>query len=189
MPWYVNYRFVDLLIKFSDPPCDGHEMPKIYPEPRWWVFCQPFQTPNGNVEAKVMCFYRRRDISSALVALADKHQCKLALPCVTLLQWNFCKVLVINFLTVKRIILHALNYLLQNFLDCEFIELSNVSAKGVEHDTLEYLRVNRSGHMSMFIIHCDHCPDSLQNFICLSTSKFFSTLLEVPTVYVNVADL
>lgn len=31
------------------------------------------QTANGNVEAKVVCFYRRRDISSALIALADKH--------------------------------------------------------------------------------------------------------------------
>uniref|UniRef100_A0A8C9TZJ2 Metastasis associated 1 n=1 Tax=Scleropages formosus TaxID=113540 RepID=A0A8C9TZJ2_SCLFO len=31
------------------------------------------KTVNGNVEAKVLCFYRRRDISSALVALADKH--------------------------------------------------------------------------------------------------------------------
>ncbi|VDI23707.1 metastasis-associated protein MTA [Mytilus galloprovincialis] len=32
------------------------------------------KTPNGNVEAKVMCFYRRRDISSSLTLLADKHQ-------------------------------------------------------------------------------------------------------------------
>ncbi|KAI1284942.1 Metastasis-associated protein MTA1 [Halotydeus destructor] len=33
------------------------------------------KTPHGNgVEAKVMCFYRRRDISSSLVVLADKHQ-------------------------------------------------------------------------------------------------------------------
>ncbi|XP_046557984.1 metastasis-associated protein MTA3-like isoform X4 [Haliotis rubra] len=32
------------------------------------------KTPNGNVEAKVMCFYRRRDISSSLIVLADKHQ-------------------------------------------------------------------------------------------------------------------
>ncbi|XP_052823454.1 metastasis-associated protein MTA3 isoform X3 [Octopus bimaculoides] len=32
------------------------------------------KTPNGNVEAKVMCFYRRRDISSSLILLADKHQ-------------------------------------------------------------------------------------------------------------------
>lgn len=31
------------------------------------------QTANGNVEAKVVCFYRRRDISSTLIALADKH--------------------------------------------------------------------------------------------------------------------
>lgn len=31
------------------------------------------QTANGNVEAKVVCFYRRRDISATLVALADKH--------------------------------------------------------------------------------------------------------------------
>lgn len=44
---------------------------------------QPFQirrieelnkTSNGNVEAKVMCFYRRRDLPAQLVALADKHQ-------------------------------------------------------------------------------------------------------------------
>ncbi|XP_076313740.1 metastasis-associated protein MTA3-like isoform X2 [Tachypleus tridentatus] len=32
------------------------------------------KTPNGNVEAKVMCFYRRKDISSSLVLMADKHQ-------------------------------------------------------------------------------------------------------------------
>lgn len=31
------------------------------------------QTASGNVEAKVVCFYRRRDISSTLIALADKH--------------------------------------------------------------------------------------------------------------------
>ena len=36
------------------------------------------KTPNGNVEAKVMCFYRRRDLSSALILLAGKdpvHMC------------------------------------------------------------------------------------------------------------------
>ncbi|XKL66527.1 hypothetical protein PGB90_009947 [Kerria lacca] len=32
------------------------------------------KTPNGNVEAKVMCFFRRRDLPSSLVLLADKHQ-------------------------------------------------------------------------------------------------------------------
>ncbi|XP_053661355.1 metastasis-associated protein MTA1 [Anopheles marshallii] len=32
------------------------------------------KTPNGNVEAKVMCFYRRRDLPTPLVQLADKHQ-------------------------------------------------------------------------------------------------------------------
>ncbi|XP_032819658.1 metastasis-associated protein MTA1-like isoform X2 [Petromyzon marinus] len=31
------------------------------------------KTPSGNVEAKVVCFYRRRDISSTLITLADKH--------------------------------------------------------------------------------------------------------------------
>ncbi|XP_028928096.1 metastasis-associated protein MTA3 isoform X2 [Ornithorhynchus anatinus] len=31
------------------------------------------KTANGNVEAKVVCFYRRRDISNSLVMLADKH--------------------------------------------------------------------------------------------------------------------
>ncbi|XP_070569436.1 metastasis-associated protein MTA3-like isoform X2 [Ptychodera flava] len=35
------------------------------------------KTPNGNVEAKVVCFYRRRDISSSLIQLADKHQISL----------------------------------------------------------------------------------------------------------------
>lgn len=33
------------------------------------------KTPNGNVEAKVMCFFRRRDLPSTLIVLADKHQC------------------------------------------------------------------------------------------------------------------
>lgn len=32
------------------------------------------QTASGNVEAKVMCFYRRRDISPPLLAVADRHQ-------------------------------------------------------------------------------------------------------------------
>ncbi|KAJ6637785.1 Metastasis-associated protein MTA3, partial [Pseudolycoriella hygida] len=32
------------------------------------------KTPSGNVEAKVMCFYRRRDLPNPLVQLADKHQ-------------------------------------------------------------------------------------------------------------------
>ncbi|KAB0358707.1 hypothetical protein FD754_002863 [Muntiacus muntjak] len=30
-------------------------------------------TATGNVEAKVVCFYRRRDISNTLIMLADKH--------------------------------------------------------------------------------------------------------------------
>lgn len=37
------------------------------------------KTPSGNVEAKVMCFYRRRDLPPQLIQLADKHQCKLTL--------------------------------------------------------------------------------------------------------------
>lgn len=45
-----------------------------------FFFCSLFQTANGNVEAKVVCFYRRRDISSTLIVLADKHASKL--PCV-----------------------------------------------------------------------------------------------------------
>ncbi|XP_011050863.1 PREDICTED: metastasis-associated protein MTA3 isoform X2 [Acromyrmex echinatior] len=32
------------------------------------------KTANGNVEAKVMCFFRRRDLPTTLVMLADKHQ-------------------------------------------------------------------------------------------------------------------
>lgn len=34
------------------------------------------KTASGNVEAKVMCFYRRRDLPNQLIQLADKHQCK-----------------------------------------------------------------------------------------------------------------
>ncbi|XP_042201813.1 metastasis-associated protein MTA3-like [Callorhinchus milii] len=34
------------------------------------------KTANGNVEAKVVCFYRRRDIPSTLIGLADKHASK-----------------------------------------------------------------------------------------------------------------
>ncbi|XP_024935957.1 metastasis-associated protein MTA3 isoform X3 [Cephus cinctus] len=32
------------------------------------------KTANGSVEAKVMCFFRRRDLPSTLIMLADKHQ-------------------------------------------------------------------------------------------------------------------
>uniref|UniRef100_A0A8D8ZSH4 Metastasis-associated protein MTA1 n=1 Tax=Cacopsylla melanoneura TaxID=428564 RepID=A0A8D8ZSH4_9HEMI len=39
------------------------------------------KTPNGNVEAKVMCFFRRRDLPSSLIMLADKHQSALELDC------------------------------------------------------------------------------------------------------------
>lgn len=35
-----------------------------------------FQTSNGQVEAKVQCFYRKRDLSSTLAAQAEKHLCK-----------------------------------------------------------------------------------------------------------------
>jgi len=40
------------------------------------VFAVLLQTASGTVEAKVTCFYRRRDLSSALIALADKHHSK-----------------------------------------------------------------------------------------------------------------
>lgn len=35
------------------------------------------KTPGGSVEAKVICFYRRQDIPSTLISLADKHQIAL----------------------------------------------------------------------------------------------------------------
>lgn len=35
------------------------------------------KTANGNVEAKVMCYFRRREIAANLVSLADKHQSAL----------------------------------------------------------------------------------------------------------------
>lgn len=44
------------------PPLPGRSGPALL-----------LQTASGNVEAKVVCFYRRRDISSSLIALADKH--------------------------------------------------------------------------------------------------------------------
>lgn len=37
------------------------------------------KTSSGNVEAKVMCFYRRRDLPNPLVQLADKHQSEYGL--------------------------------------------------------------------------------------------------------------
>ncbi|TRY91764.1 hypothetical protein DNTS_023729 [Danionella cerebrum] len=39
----------------------------------WQPTCTGSETANGNVEAKVVCFYRRRDISTTLITLADKH--------------------------------------------------------------------------------------------------------------------
>lgn len=39
-------------------------------------FYLQLQTANGQVEAKVSCFYRRRDLSNALVSQADKHASK-----------------------------------------------------------------------------------------------------------------
>lgn len=39
------------------------------------------KTPSGNVEAKVMCFYRRRDLPSSLIQLADKHQSEFLIFC------------------------------------------------------------------------------------------------------------
>uniref|UniRef100_A0A1A9W705 Metastasis-associated protein MTA3 n=1 Tax=Glossina brevipalpis TaxID=37001 RepID=A0A1A9W705_9MUSC len=41
---------------------------------------------SGNVEAKVMCFYRRRDLPNPLVQLADKHQ----LLCIYISNANKC---------------------------------------------------------------------------------------------------
>ncbi|KAF6022225.1 MTA1-like [Bugula neritina] len=35
------------------------------------------KTQNGNVEAKVMCYFRRRDLPPTLTQLADKHQMSL----------------------------------------------------------------------------------------------------------------
>lgn len=35
--------------------------------------CSHPQTANGNVEAKVVCLFRRRDISSSLNSLADSN--------------------------------------------------------------------------------------------------------------------
>ncbi|OWK10702.1 MTA3, partial [Cervus elaphus hippelaphus] len=38
-----------------------------------WLWKVGEETATGNVEAKVVCFYRRRDISNTLIMLADKH--------------------------------------------------------------------------------------------------------------------
>ena len=34
------------------------------------------KTSNGQVEAKVQCFYRKRDLSSTLALQAERHLCK-----------------------------------------------------------------------------------------------------------------
>uniref|UniRef100_A0A674MG46 Metastasis associated 1 family, member 3 n=1 Tax=Takifugu rubripes TaxID=31033 RepID=A0A674MG46_TAKRU len=46
------------------------------------------KTASGNVEAKVVCFYRRRDISHSLIQLADKHasECFYLLSCAEELE-------------------------------------------------------------------------------------------------------
>uniref|UniRef100_A0A8C3EYM6 BAH domain-containing protein n=1 Tax=Chrysemys picta bellii TaxID=8478 RepID=A0A8C3EYM6_CHRPI len=46
------------------------------------------KTANGNVEAKVVCFYRRRDISSTLIVLADKHAMPELFHCLGMLKFN-----------------------------------------------------------------------------------------------------
>lgn len=48
------------------------------------LFLLCLQTPNGNVEAKVMCFYRRRDLPNPLIMLADKHQSEYHDRCIVL---------------------------------------------------------------------------------------------------------
>ena len=46
-----------------------------------------FQTSNGQVEAKVQCYYRKRDLSSALAIQSEKHLCKYdPAECCTLLS-------------------------------------------------------------------------------------------------------
>lgn len=52
--------------------------------PPVWHLCPVFQTASGNVEAKVVCFYRRRDISHSLIQLADKHASESDLPALHL---------------------------------------------------------------------------------------------------------
>lgn len=48
------------------------------------------KTSSGNVEAKVMCFYRRRDLPNALVQLADKHQseCSFFVSYLVMVDWS-----------------------------------------------------------------------------------------------------
>lgn len=50
------------------------------------------QTSSGAVEAKVVCYYRRRDITASLVQLADKYQSKVFFISVVPLFAYFIKI-------------------------------------------------------------------------------------------------
>lgn len=75
-----------------------------------------FQTANGNVEAKVVCFYRRRDISSTLIVLADKHASKLV--CVWIASTQNCQ-------TWARTFLFQLQVSILLFLNVLFLYTSS----------------------------------------------------------------
>lgn len=63
-------RRIEELNKVRPPILGGSPNPRgAPPEPPVPLF----QTANGNVEAKVVCLFRRRDISSSLNSLADSN--------------------------------------------------------------------------------------------------------------------
>ncbi|XP_046658733.1 metastasis-associated protein MTA3-like [Homalodisca vitripennis] len=66
------------------------------------------KTPNGNVEAKVMCFFRRRDLPNTLIMLADKHQSEYHY------IFSFCSVVCI--MCYQNILFHSL-YLMEKNLN------------------------------------------------------------------------
>lgn len=59
------------------------------------------KTSNGQVEAKVQCFYRKRDLSSTLALQAERHLCKYqfvkALVCI--LSTNVARKVLLHFPT------------------------------------------------------------------------------------------
>lgn len=76
------YFIFELLLKLNNPTFNFADYVYVETTPNSPFLIRRIEELNknqtGNVEAKVMCFYRRRDLPNPLVQLADKHQRKYA---------------------------------------------------------------------------------------------------------------
>jgi hypothetical protein len=72
------------------------------------------------VEAKVMCFYRRRDLPNPLIMLADKHQSKYIFKIFTLSKTT-------EWLQKEQYKLQKFGYNLKNHLFDFIIEVYHIS--------------------------------------------------------------